>query len=107
MSKKRNHRQPSLGNSGRGATVKFTCLGGCGILVPRPFGTVAWCGTCFYVSKTLRECGASTLAELAKRAGGNETPGLPRDYVLARVTDLLRRSGVEDAERLIRAVERL
>lgn len=93
--KRTNHRPPSFGNSGSGASVPaYVCLGGCGREVPEPIGTISYCGTCWRVRATLVTERADTLAELLRR-------GCPRERSLARIADLIRRSGVDDAEELV------
>ena len=58
---------------------------------------MAWCSTCWFLDETLTREGAASTAELLHQ----------RDVILARVADLLRRTGVEDAPRLIRKLEQL
>ena len=85
------------GNSGRDASVAFTCSGGCERRVMRPTGPASLCTTHFWLLDTLAIERCATTAELAlvrERA----------EYVRARITDLLRRTGVDDAESLIAAL---
>jgi len=102
-----NHRPPSSGNSGRGASERFTCLGGCGLLVPSPFGVMATCGTCRWVRKTLDAEKCSHVSELARRHRDALPRTMTREQVLGRVSDVIRRTGIDDAEDLILALERL
>jgi hypothetical protein len=94
------------GISGRGAD-RFTCIGGCGLLVPSPFGVLATCGTCTYARKTLAAEKCLHLSELARRDCDALPRTMSRDAVLGRVSDVLRRTGILDAEELIVALERL
>ena len=77
--------------------TKYECGGGCGIHVIRPNGPLSFCSACFYLAETLRREDCSTVAELRDR----------RHATLARVSDLLIRTGVDDAPRLIRLLEKL
>ncbi len=70
----------------------------CGRRLRSTYLSETHCPTCFYALRTLQEEGAETFADLAEV--------LP-DELIGRVADVLRRSGVEDAERLIRGLERL
>jgi hypothetical protein len=72
----------------------FTCNGGCARPVPEQIGTISFCGTCWRVREVLLRERAESLAELARR-------GCPRERSLARIADLIRRTGVDDAEDLI------
>lgn len=82
------------GKSSLGASVAFACTGGCGLLVPDARGPLSYCGTCRKVHQTLTRERATSLHELARR-------GCPRERSYARIADLIRRTGVDDAEELI------
>lgn len=76
------------------------CVAGCKTRVPLPTGPLSYCGTCFYLWRTLRLEGASHTTDLLSRRA------MSRDTLHARVSDVLRRSCVDDAERLIAALDR-
>jgi len=88
--------------------VRNTCRNECGGPSVTPWHPreedrrVHYCAACAYLIATLEEEGADTLAQLA-RIG----EPVPRERLLARVSDILRRSGVADAERLVLELERL
>ena len=73
---------------------KYECGGGCKTHVIRPSGNLSWCGACFFLEEVLAVEGCGSVAELAVR----------RDYLRARLSDVLRRSGVADAEDLVAAL---
>lgn len=75
----------------------YACTGGCRHHVTRRVGPLSFCSTCFYVEETLRKEEADDLHALRER----------RELVLARVSDLLLRTGVDDAALLIRKLEKL
>lgn len=95
MTTNSNHRQPSLGNSGRGASFPI-CRGGCNRPVIHATGELSWCPTCWYLEETLSREKCPSVAELIFR----------HEETLGRVIDLLRRSGVDDAGTLIRRLNR-
>ena len=101
MSKRNHHRRASFGNSRLGALERtHTCNGGCGVPVPEESGTLSYCGTCWRVSTVLSKENCEHVTELARFE-----PRHTRGSLLARVSDLLRRTGVDDAETLIRQIE--
>lgn len=65
--------------------------------VTRSKGSLSFCSTCFWLHDTLRKESAESVAELRDR----------REAVLARVANLLIRSGVDDAPRLISQLSKL
>ena len=58
------------------------------------------CAVCWQVEKTCASEGVANLAELAD-------PQRSRAALLWRVADVLRRSGVEDGESLVRRLEKI
>lgn len=92
--------RPEASEEAAGSTPPslWLCLGGCGTEAMRDTGALAWCSTCWWLDKTLSREAALDVAVLRSR---HDTA----DGFLARVADLLRRTGVEDAERLIERVE--
>lgn len=76
---------------------KYACAGGCVKHVSRRNGPLSYCPTCFYLEETLRKESATNVAELRER----------RDLTVGRITDLLLRTGVDDAPHLIRRLEKL
>ena len=75
------------------------CSGGCKRLVRDGYGigthVEAWCDTCKNLEMVLATVGEADVAGLARRGYVSE------DAFRGRVVDLIRRSHVEDAERLI------
>lgn len=68
--------------------------------VIRPEGPLSYCTTCYYLNDTLESEACSNVTELS-------TIRARVEFQKARITDILRRSGVEDAEMLIGAVSRI
>jgi len=60
-------------------------------------GAMSFCGACWYLFETLEKEACATVADLRDR----------REALFGRVADLLTRTGVEDAPRLIRELEKL
>lgn len=67
--------------------------------VIRPKGSLALCLTCYWLTRTL-------LAERCSDAGELSRVRERLDYLKARISDLLRRTGVDDAEMLIAFLDR-
>lgn len=84
------------GSSKRSAAPHL-CSGGCKSPVARARGPLSFCAACFWLNDQLQKEGAASVAELRDR----------REVTLARVSDLLIRTGVEDAHALVRKLERL
>lgn len=74
------------------------CQGGCGVVVP---GGLGWCGHCWELHQALQENGATSTADLL--AAG---PGRAHN-AMWRIKDLVRRTGVADAEELVTELERV
>lgn len=75
------------------------CAGECGRTAPGDFRSMAYCHTCWYVRQVCEREGVPHLSVIANDRAS-------RDALLCRISDLLRRTGVEDAELLIRDIER-
>jgi hypothetical protein len=76
------------------------CSGGCRSVVIGDVGALSYCEACWFVRETCAREGVLALADLADRRRA-------REETFGRVCDLIRRSEVEDAERLCLALERL
>lgn len=62
------------------------------------------CNVCFYVNEVLEAAGCSNLPALYQQ---HEAKRQHRECVLARLSDVVLRCGVEDGPRLVAEVERL
>lgn len=80
--------------------TKYECGGGCGKRVIRPEGPLSFCTTHYYLEDALQSEDCPTVAELLRVRERVE-------YCRARITDLIRRSDVHDADTLISAVSRI
>lgn len=79
--------------------TKYVCGGGCGIHVIRPSGPMSFCPTCYWLHKTLlaeRCTDTASLLHVRERC----------DAMKARLADLVRRTGVDDAEILVAFLDR-
>jgi len=68
--------------------------------VTRPNGPTSICDTCWWLERTLKHESCASVAELNTRQTRAE-------YHRARIADILRRSGVDDAEQLIASLSAL
>jgi len=73
--------------------------GNCGKMLPRSLNYVL-CPPCWNIHTACKDAGVDSLAELAD-------PQRSRQALMWRVASILRRSGVDDAEHLIRLLEHL
>lgn len=68
-------------------------------MLPESLGFYAFCSTCWNVNKVCLDEAVASLHEIATRWRS-------RQELLWRVADILQRSGVEDADLLLRELER-
>lgn len=63
-------------------------------------GTLAYCFTCWWLNKTLVSESCETTEQL-------RTHRERAEFYKARISDLIRRTGVDDAEELVGAISRI
>lgn len=81
--------------------TKYECGGGaCKTYVSRPEGPLSLCLTHYWLEDVLQSEHCSTVADLSRIRERME-------FARARIADLLRRTGVEDAEDLIGCLSRI